>query len=174
MALPDSGFFLDLESRMSIFEEIVAHLNHLNWKLVTAESCTGGLIASKITDIPGSSSWFERGFVTYSNLSKQQMLDVPEQIIQTFGAVSEETAIAMAEGALKRSAGQISLAVTGIAGPGGGTENKPVGTVCFAWATSGIKTRSQCQFISGDRAHIRVISCDEALKGVLSILREIA
>jgi len=103
-------------------------------QIVTAESCTGGLIAKLITDLAGSSQWFDRGFVTYTNLAKEQMLGVNQQLLTDYGAVSEAVAEAMAKGALDSSQASFSLSVTGIAGPGGGTETKPVGLVCFAWA----------------------------------------
>jgi nicotinamide-nucleotide amidase len=100
----------------------------------TAESCTGGLVAGAITDIAGSSAWFDRGFVTYTNEAKHDLLGVPEAVLREHGAVSEATARAMAEGAVARSLAHLAVAVTGIAGPGGGSDQKPVGTVCFAWA----------------------------------------
>jgi nicotinamide-nucleotide amidase len=102
--------------------------------VATAESCTGGLIAATLTELAGSSQWFERGFVTYSNASKNELLGVPGGTLDAHGAVSESVARAMAEGALLRSRAQLALAVTGVAGPGGGSAEKPVGTVCFAWA----------------------------------------
>jgi nicotinamide-nucleotide amidase len=157
-----------------LIKEIAALLKNNNWQLVTAESCTGGLISGFITEIPGSSDWFERGFVTYSNLAKEQMLAVPKQLLKQHGAVSEPVAAAMAIGALKHSAGQIAVSVTGIAGPDGGSIEKPVGTVCFGWVAQGcgpVKTvRKQ---LSGDRQDIRLASCQEALSGVLSLLKNI-
>lgn len=102
--------------------------------LATAESCTGGLVAAAITDVSGSSGWFERGFVTYSNEAKSTMLGVPAKLIRDHGAVSEEVARAMAEGALLNSRAQVSLSITGVAGPNGGTPEKPVGMVCFGWS----------------------------------------
>ena len=111
---------------------------------VVAESCTGGGVAAAVTDIPGSSQWFDRGFVTYSNASKQQMLGVPESMIASEGAVSEAVVRAMAEGALAASAAHVSVAISGIAGPDGGTLEKPVGTVWFAWASTLQPTHAQC------------------------------
>lgn len=160
-----------MESLILLIREIALHLNRKQWQLVTAESCTGGLIASVITEIPGSSVWFERGFVTYSNLSKQEMLSVPEDLLIKFGAVSEEVACAMSLGALRHSAGHIALAVTGIAGPDGGTIDKPVGTVCFGWAYSTSSTQTSTIHYSGTRQEIRFAACHHALDGVLSILR---
>ena len=154
----------------SLLQEVSSTLKSLHWQLVTAESCTGGLIASSITDLPGSSAWFERGFITYSNLAKQEMLDVPEELIIKHGAVSKEVARAMVTGALQHSVGQIALAVTGIAGPDGGSIEKPVGTVCFAWS---IRDRSPVMLkkrFHGTRQEIRIAATHEALQGVLSIV----
>ncbi len=133
----------------------------------TAESCTGGLVAGAITDIAGSSGWFDRGFVTYSNEAKQALLGVPSQIIATHGAVSEPTAKAMAEGALRASAASVAVAVTGIAGPGGGSPGKPVGTVCFGFATDGGPTHTRTLHFAGDRAEVRAASVVVALEGLI-------
>ncbi len=141
-------------------------------KLVTAESCTGGGLAEILTRIPGSSAWFERGFVTYSNESKQEMLSVPLDTLEQFGAVSEETASAMAKGALENSRADYSIAITGVAGPDGGTEDKPVGTVCIAWFKrneNGNTTRIQ---FDGDRLKIREQSCLLAMQGLLDLLQK--
>jgi len=137
--------------------------------LVTAESCTGGWVAQALTAVAGSSDWFERGFVTYSNDSKQDLLGVKQSTLEKHGAVSEETAREMAQGALSRSKGTISLAVTGIAGPAGGSREKPVGMVCFAWA--GPKGLSaETRHFSGDRESVRRQSVIHALEGVLKKL----
>jgi nicotinamide-nucleotide amidase len=135
----------------------------------TAESCTGGLVAGAITDIAGSSGWFERGFVTYSNEAKMQLLGVAQATLDAHGAVSEATARAMAEGALARSRAQIAVAITGVAGPGGGTPDKPVGMVCFAWARAG-DTTSLTRHFAGDRAAVRQASVVAALEGLLALL----
>jgi nicotinamide-nucleotide amidase len=137
--------------------------------LATAESCTGGGIAHAITKVQGSSEWFDRGFVTYSNASKEEMLGVSPNTLKTHGAVSETTAREMADGALQYSRAEISLAVTGIAGPTGGTSEKPVGTVWFAWVCKG-KTNTVCHHINGDRDAVRVKATRIALQGVLSLL----
>ncbi len=137
--------------------------------LATAESCTGGMIAAACTDLSGSSQWFERGFVTYSNEAKAEMLAVPPGLIEEHGAVSESVARAMADGALAHSRAQVSLAVTGIAGPTGGTEAKPVGTVWFAWCVGG-ETHSEMQHFAGDRAAVRTATLRYALKRLLSLL----
>ena len=132
------------------------------WMLAAAESCTGGMVAAACTDLAGSSAWLERGFVTYSNAAKTQMLDVDAQMIATHGAVSEPVARAMAQGALLHSAAQVALAITGVAGPGGGSEAKPVGTVWFAFAGPwGV--HSEVQHFGGDRAAVRQAAALHAL-----------
>ncbi len=136
-------------------------------KLVSAESCTGGGLAHAVTAVPGSSNWFERGFVTYSNDAKREMLGVSAATLKDFGAVSEQTAVAMAVGALHQSRADISVAITGIAGPGGGSEGKPVGTVCVAWALGSGATRSTQALFPGDRDAIRDQSVALALQGLL-------
>ena len=137
--------------------------------LVTAESCTGGWIAQAVTSVAGSSEWFERGFVTYSNAAKQDLLGVKQSTLKKHGAVSEETAREMAQGALARSKGTLALAVTGVAGPGGGSREKPVGLVCFAWAGKR-ETRTETKHFSGDRESVRRQSVIHALEGVLKAL----
>jgi nicotinamide-nucleotide amidase len=135
--------------------------------LVAAESCTGGWLAQSVTAIAGSSGWFDRGFVTYSNAAKIDMLGVPENTLERHGAVSEATARAMAQGALAHSPGDWAVAITGVAGPGGGSPEKPVGTVCFAWARrDGGCEAELCQF-AGDRAAVREQSVRHALGGLL-------
>ena len=137
--------------------------------IATAESCTGGLVAGAITSIAGSSGWFERGFVTYSDLAKEQQLGVASLTIERFGAVSEETAKAMAQGAVRGSAAQWAVAVTGIAGPDGGSPDKPVGTVWFAWAGPDHLQALNRQF-DGDRAAVRQASVQVALEGLINRL----
>lgn len=142
--------------------------------LVTAESCTGGWAAQCLTAIAGSSNWFDRGFVTYSNAAKQDMLGVPKETLDTQGAVSEPTAIAMAEGALAHSRGDWAIAITGIAGPGGGSPYKPVGTVCFAWARrNGTATTQTCHF-SGSREAVRAQSVACVFKQLIELITHIA
>ncbi len=138
--------------------------------LATAESCTGGLVAGALTEMPGSSHWFERGFVTYSNASKMSCLNVDEQTLQRFGAVSEQVAKAMVLGAIEQSEAQVSVAVTGIAGPGGGTLEKPVGTVFFSWGREGHDVVSAHKLFMGDRYRIRHQAVAFALEGVLDLL----
>jgi len=136
--------------------------------LATAESCTGGGVAQAITDIAGSSAWFERGFVTYTNLSKTEMLGVPAQLIAGHGAVSEEVAAAMARGALAHSGAHVAVATTGIAGPGGAVPGKPVGTVCFGWASAGA-VRTERLVFAGDRQAVREQAVAHALQGLLKL-----
>jgi nicotinamide-nucleotide amidase len=138
-------------------------------RIATAESCTGGLVAGAITAVAGSSDWFDCGFVTYSNEAKIRQIGVPAETIERFGAVSDETALAMAQGALRASAAQWALAVTGIAGPAGGSPEKPVGTVCFAWVGPVLAEATRA-LLAGDRAAIRRESVRIALQGLLGRL----
>ena len=138
--------------------------------LATAESCTGGWAAQALTALAGSSNWFERGFVTYSNAAKEEMLGVRPGTLARHGAVSEETAREMALGALSHSRAAIALAITGIAGPSGGSPDKPVGTVCFAWAVKGGAARSETRHLAGEREAVRRQSVERALAGVLELL----
>ncbi len=140
------------------------------WMLATAESCTGGLIAAHCTDLAGSSQWFERGFVTYSNAAKTELLGVDAALIAQHGAVSEAVARAMAQGALQHSKAQVAVAVTGIAGPTGGSADKPVGTVWLAWATpAGVS--AELQHFAGDRAAVRRATVHHALLGLVQRLQ---
>ncbi len=135
--------------------------------LATAESCTGGWVAQAVTSVAGSSDWFDRGFVTYSNAAKREMLGVRDETLARHGAVSEETAREMAAGALAASRAHVALAITGIAGPAGGTPQKPVGTVCFAWARRGGATEAATRHFEGDREAVRRQSVMFGLQGVL-------
>ena len=137
--------------------------------MATAESCTGGMIAAACTDLAGSSAWFERGFVSYSNESKTELLGVPAALIAEHGAVSEPVVRAMAEGALRHARAHIAVAVTGVAGPGGGSTDKPVGSVWFGWATAtGVKT--QLRHFEGDRQQVRQATVQHALQGLKNVL----
>ena len=136
-------------------------------KLATAESCTGGWVAQCLTAIAGSSNWFERGFVTYSNEAKQEMLGIDAQTLLTHGAVSETTACAMASGALRHSRADWALSITGIAGPSGGSADKPVGMVCFGWAGPDSLTEVETRIFSGNREAVRSQSVAHALGGLL-------
>jgi nicotinamide-nucleotide amidase len=138
--------------------------------LATAESCTGGWVSQCLTAIAGSSEWFERGFVTYSNAAKQEMLSVPEATLAAHGAVSQPVAVAMAEGALARSRADWALAITGVAGPAGGSAEKPVGTICLAWAARDGRTATETRHFSGDREAVRAQSVARALEGLLERL----
>jgi len=153
----------DLAKRLGV------RLKRANEMLATAESCTGGWAAQVVTSVAGSSAWFERGFVTYSNAAKQELLGVRAETLRAHGAVSEETAREMARGALERSQGTIAVSITGVAGPAGGTAEKPVGTVCFAWARGG-EVRSETRRFAGDRESIRRQSVILALEGVMRAL----
>jgi nicotinamide-nucleotide amidase len=138
--------------------------------LTTAESCTGGWVAQAVTTVAGSSDWFERGFVTYSDAAKQEMLGVSARTLAVHGAVSDETAREMAIGALAHSRAQVALAITGIAGPGGGSPEKPLGTVWFAWALKSGAVSAETRRFKGDRESVRRKSVIAALKGVLELL----
>ncbi len=138
--------------------------------LATAESCTGGWVAQAATAVAGSSDWFERGFVTYSNAAKQEMLGVSAGTLAAHGAVSEQTAREMAAGALAPSRAQVAVAITGIAGPAGGSPEKPVGTVCFAWTRNSGAPVAQTRRFEGDRESVRRQSVIAALQGVLELL----
>ena len=158
--------------------ELEAHVNAAvvadllvkkGWFLATAESCTGGLISATCTDLAGSSAWFERGFVTYSNAAKTDMLGVDAALIAQHGAVSEAVARAMAEGAIAHSKAQVSVAVTGVAGPGGGSVDKPVGTVWLGWSVAGQVTSERMLF-EGDRATVRAATVRHALGRLVDLL----
>ena len=147
-------------------------LQQRSWRLATCESITGGGISQAITDIAGSSEWFDCGLVTYSNASKTRFLGVPEALLAEHGAVSEAVAAAMVRGALAHSDAQISLSTTGIAGPGGAVPGKPVGTVCFGWAHGSIVHTERLVF-TGDRAAVRTQTAEHALQGVLDFLERL-
>ncbi len=155
-----------------LVETLAAALKARGLMLATAESCTGGLIAAACTEISGSSDWFERGFVTYSNAAKTELLGVPATLIEQHGAVSEPVARAMAAGALTHSRAQLSVAVTGVAGPSGGSADKPVGTVWLAWATTGGVTAERHHF-PGDRGAVRQATVVRALAGLLERLQRV-
>ncbi len=150
-------------------EQLAASLLRDGKRICTAESCTGGLIAKTFTDLAGSSDWFERGFVTYSNEAKSEMLGVPASIIADYGAVSEPVATAMASGALRHSHADLAIAVTGIAGPDGGSEDKPVGTVWIAVATTEQQSATRYLF-DGDRSAVRDATLLQALADALRVI----
>ncbi|HYP84191.1 CinA family protein [Variovorax sp.] len=152
-----------------LVERLAERLGARGWMMATAESCTGGLIAGACTDRAGSSEWFERGFVTYSNAAKTELLDVDAALIAEHGAVSEPVARAMAAGALARSRAQVAVAVTGVAGPGGGSADKPVGTVWFGWSVNG-RVRSERRRFDGDRAAVRAATVHFALQTLIQLI----
>jgi nicotinamide-nucleotide amidase len=153
-----------------LVELVALQLTARQWMLATAESCTGGLIAAECTDLSGSSAWFDRGFVSYSNEAKAHMLGVSPELIQLNGAVSEPVALAMALGAVYRSKAVAAVAVTGVAGPTGGSPGKPVGTVWIAWCVDG-KTSAELKYFDGNRQTIRRLTVEAALQGLLERLR---
>ena len=146
-------------------------LSSRGWMLATAESCTGGWIAKAMTDVPGSSGWFDRGFVTYSNAAKRTMLGVREETLSRLGAVNEEVVREMAAGALSHSLAQAAIAVSGIAGPGGGSPEKPAGTVWIAWGVPQSGVAARCYRFAGDRETVRRRSVLAALEGLLELLQ---
>lgn len=159
----------------ALAHELAEQLRTKNLKITLAESCTGGLLAAQLTDLSHASQWFDRGFVTYSNEAKTELIGVSPTLIENHGAVSEEVAQAMARGALANSRAQVSIAITGIAGPGGGTANKPVGMVCFAWGIAHkglINIHSKTKQFSGDRQMVREQACVFALQELLRLLKE--
>ena len=154
---------------LQLCEQLASTLLASGWMVATAESCTGGMIAARCTDLSGSSKWFERGFVTYSNAAKSELLGVPAELITQHGAVSEPVARAMADGAVRHAHAQVSVAVTGIAGPAGGSADKPVGTVWFAWCVNE-QLSSERRVFAGDRAAIREATVAHALQGLIKRL----
>lgn len=161
---------MDTRDTLEQVQRLAGLLQARGWRLSTAESCTGGLIAAACTELAGSSVWFERGFVSYSNEAKTDLLGVDAALIQAHGAVSEPVALAMAEGALLRAGVDLAVAVTGIAGPTGGTPGKPVGTVWLAWAARDGARVSRCALFPGDRAEVRRQTCLAALDGLVALI----
>ncbi|HUF22232.1 MAG TPA: nicotinamide-nucleotide amidohydrolase family protein [Burkholderiales bacterium] len=151
-------------------ERVGLALNGRGFMLATAESCTGGWIGQAVTMVPGSSAWFDCGFITYTNTAKSNLLGVREETLAKYGAVSEQTVVEMSAGALARSRAQIAVAVSGIAGPDGGSAEKPVGTVCIGWAVRGSSPAAQTFVLSGDRNAVRRASVIAALEGLLTRL----
>lgn len=157
---------MELFSFEAQVQQLAQALRAKGWHMATAESCTGGLIAAACTAVAGSSDWFERGWVTYTNQAKSDQLGVPAELFSRVGAVSEEVALAMVQGALQRAPVQLAVAVTGIAGPGGATAGKPVGTVWLAWGTAA-KTGAQRLQLPGDRDAVRRASVSAALQRLI-------
>ncbi len=158
------------DSSVALVMRIAKRLKAENARVSTAESCTGGWLAKTLTDLPGSSDWFEYGFVSYGNNAKQDLLAVSADTLDRYGAVSAEAVTAMADGALSRSGAELAVAVTGIAGPDGGSAEKPVGTVWFAWARRGHDPISRCRRFDGDRDAVRRQAVVAALSGLLELL----
>ena len=163
----------DLATFAPRVERLADALRARGWRLAAAESCTGGLIAAACTSVAGSSDWFERGFVTYSNAAKAESLGVDPALIAAHGAVSEPVARAMAEGALAHSRADLAVAVTGIAGPGGGSADKPVGTVWLALARHGAATLAERLQLPGDRTAVRERTVERALDGLIEAVRDV-
>ena len=164
-----------MTSTLDISKEVAKLLIARGWTLALAESCTGGLVCAALTDLAGSSDWFERGYITYSNQAKTECLDVVAETIESFGAVSEQVAKAMSEGAQKNAGVNVSVSITGIAGPAGGSIEKPVGTVCFGWTIqkenlAAITICKTMQF-SGDRQAVREQARDYALSELIKLLK---
>jgi len=151
-------------------QQVGAALKQRALMLATAESCTGGWIGAAITAVPGSSDWYERGFITYSYVSKREMLGVKAKTLQKFGAVSEQTVTEMAAGALAASYAHVAVAISGTAGPGGGTPEKPVGTVCLAWALRGGEPVAETRHFAGDREAVRRQAVERVLERALELL----
>lgn len=163
--LTDSGLY-------ALAEQVGAALKSRALMLVTAESCTGGWVGEAVTMVPGSSDWYERGFITYTYISKREMLGVKVETLEQHGAVSEQTVKEMVTGALAASHAQVAVAVSGTAGPAGGTPEKPVGTVCLAWALRNGEPVAETRHFAGDREAVRRQSVERALAGVLELLRK--
>ena len=164
-----------MTSTLNISKEVAKLLIARGWTLALAESCTGGLVSAALTNLAGSSDWFERGYITYSNQAKTECLDVAAETIKSFGAVSEQVAKAMSEGAQKNAGVNVSFSITGIAGPAGGSIEKPVGTVCFGWTIqkenlAAITICKTMQF-SGDRQAVREQASDYTLSELIKLLK---
>lgn len=156
------------ETLDELAERLGAVLVARGWRVATAESCTGGGIAEVITRVAGSSAWFEQGFVTYSNAAKQTQLGVPAETLETWGAVSSATVEAMVTGALTRGTADLAVAVSGVAGPGGGSPSRPVGTVWLAWARRGAPPEARCMHFPGERAEVREGAIRAAIDGLIA------
>lgn len=165
------------DPQLEIASAVAQALMNRGWKIALAESCTGGLVCASLTDLAGSSDWFERGYITYSNAAKSECLNVPAETIESFGAVSEQVAKAMAEGALRNANVNAAISITGIAGPTGGSPEKPVGTVCFGWAVKEsigddlVNTITLTKHFNGDRQIVREQARDFALAQFLELLQ---
>ena len=170
-SLPDKNSMDNLEEQIAFgVDRLAERMQRKGWLLACAESCTGGLLAKSCTDVAGSSRWFECAYVTYSNKAKSAMLGVSPELIEEFGAVSEPVAAAMLTGVLEKSGGDLAASITGIAGPAGGTAEKPVGTVCFGFGVKGGEIESSRELFSGDRQQVRQQSVLYVLDKLLKII----
>jgi nicotinamide-nucleotide amidase len=159
------------EQIQDLCQQLAVLLRHRGYRLVVAESCTGGWIAKVLTDLPGSSEWFDRGYVSYSNQAKQSMLGVSSETLEHFGAVSLQTVGEMTQGALQQSGAEVAVAISGIAGPGGGSEEKPLGTVCFSWQIVDQQPQLAQLCFPGDREQVRLQSVHHALSQLIRLLK---
>jgi nicotinamide-nucleotide amidase len=162
---------LDLKDLESLSSELGALLNKKNYFFTTAESCTGGWVGQSLTSVPGSSSWYGCGFITYSNIAKHKILEVSKDTLNNHGAVSQEVVEEMVIGALKKSRANLGVAISGIAGPGGGTPERPVGTVCLAWKLNDLPPLSITEVFDGSREEVRFKSVSKALEEAISLLK---
>ena len=162
---------MDLKDLESLSSELGALLNKKNYFFTTAESCTGGWVGQSLTSIPGSSSWYGCGFITYSNIAKHKILEVSKDTLNNHGAVSQEVVEEMVEGALIKSEANLGVAISGIAGPGGGTTERPVGTVCLAWKLNDLPVLSITEVFDGSREEVRFKSVSKALEEAISLLK---
>ena len=163
---------MDLKELESLSAELGTLLNRKNYFFTTAESCTGGWVGQSLTSVPGSSSWYGCGFITYSNIAKRKILDVSKDTLISHGAVSQEVVEEMVNGALKKSKANLGVAISGIAGPGGGTSERPVGTVCLAWKLNDLPTLSVTEVFEGSRQEVRFKSVSKALKEAINLLKQ--
>ena len=163
---------MDLKELESLSAELGTLLNRKNYFFTTAESCTGGWVGQSLTSVPGSSSWYGCGFITYSNIAKHKILDVSKDTLNSHGAVSQEVVEEMVDGALKMSKANLGVAISGIAGPGGGTKERPVGTVCLAWKLNDLPTSSVTEVFEGSREEVRFKSVSKALKEAINLLKK--
>ena len=163
---------MDLKELESLSAELGDLLNRKNYFFTTAESCTGGWVGQSLTSVPASSSWYGCGLITYSNIAKHQILDVSKDTLNSHGAVSQEVVEEMVDGALKKSRANLGVAISGIAGPGGGTTERPVGTVCLAWKLNDLPASSVTEVFEGSREEVRFKSVSKALKEAINLLKQ--
>jgi len=162
---------LDLKELESLSSELGVLLKDKNYFFTTAESCTGGWVGQSLTSVPGSSSWYGCGFITYSNIAKHKVLDVSKETLNSYGAVSQEVVEEMVKGALIKSRANLGVAISGIAGPGGGTPERPVGTVCLAWKLNNLPALSVTEVFDGSREEVRFKSVSKALEEAINLLK---